>query len=835
MTEHLVRDLTVAVRVLRKEKSFCALATIALALGIGGVATIFSFVNAVMLRGFSFPTADRLVSVNFVDPTSANFFGVNGQVSALDYQEFAAAQQSYESLVAYYSAGTVNVTIDGHPERYTGAYVTDQFLQALGTRPILGRDFTAADNTPGASKVALIGYASWQRDFGGTRDIVGKPVRVNGAPATIIGVMPRGFAFPTTEEIWVPLFREFPPARRGDPSQAFPSMLGVLKPGVSLDQANAEATTIAMRFATAYPATNKNFNTGQVEPLLKAYMPLSVRSTLWTMLGFCVGVLLIACVNVTNMQLARATVRAKELVVRSSLGATRGRLVGQMLTESAVIAAIGAALGIALAYGAVGWMAAALRNLNNPLPSWIVLDLDAKALAVGVIATVAAAVLSGLFPAWISSRATATQGLRDGGRGNTNRGVSVIARGLVVGQIAVTCVLLVGSLLQLQSIMKQEGIDYGYNTAGVMSARMGLMTGAYPSPTARKQFYDRLLQRLQTAPDFDAVALTSRFRMVLDGNAPIEIDGRTYRTDTDRPQANFEQISPAYFDVTGQKVLDGRAFTSQDGDDRQPIAIVNATFAVKHFGTTSPLGHRIRTVIPGLAPGPWRTIVGVVSTVRMLGPFSQTGLDDSGFYVPFYANPLGALQTAPAAAQFATVVVRPHAGERAEMLASTLRRSVGSMDSDLPLYFVGTPKTEIESFVAQNRVVATMFTAFGVLAVVLAAVGLYGLMSFAVSQRWREFGVRIALGARQPRILRMALGQGAAQVGIGLVAGLGLAATLALLARSAIEGILYGVSAVDPVIYGSVALFVAVVAFVATVLPARRATRVDPMIALRTE
>lgn len=835
MTENLLRDVKIGLRVLVKEKSFCTLAVVVLALGIAGVTTMFSVVNAVMLRGFSFPTADRLVSVNFIDPTTANFFGVNGQVSPIDFQEFKAHQESYDQLAGYLNGSTVNVTIDGRPQRYTGAYVTDEFLKALGTQPMLGRDFTPADNTAGAPKVALIGYATWQRDFGGATNIVGSPVRINGKPGTIIGVMPRGFAFPTNEEIWLPLFSEYPPTRRGDPNAVNPSVLGVLKASVTMDQANAEANTVARRFAQAYPETNKHFNAGQVQPLLTSFTPLPLRGTLWTMLGFCVGVLLIACVNVMNMQFARATLRAKELAVRSSLGASRGRLVRQMLTESLLVAMIGAVVGIALAYESVGWLAATLANMDNAPPSWMVFVVDGRALGFTVIATAAAAVLSGLLPAWLSSRANAVEVLRDGGRGNTSRAVSFMSRGLVVFQVVVTCVLLVGSLLQLRSLRNQETIDYGYDTSGVMSARMGLMEGAYPTSADRKKFYDRLLVQLQNDPQFAAVGMSSRFRMVFDGNSSIEIDGKVYRDQRDRPQSNFEQVSPGYFDVTGQKLLDGRAFTIQDGDDRQPVAIVNAAFASKFFGTSSAVGHRVRVVANGTAPGPWRTIIGVVSTVRMLGPFTQTGLDDSGFYVPFYANPVGPLVTTPAATQFATLVVRPRGGLRADTMGVTLRHLVGQIDPNLPLYFVGTPKSQIESFVAQNWVIATMFSVFGLVAVVLASVGIYGVMSFAVNQRRQEFGVRMALGAQQTRILGMVLRQGSLQVALGLAVGMGLALLLATLGQSGIQGILFGVSARDPLTYSSVALLIAMVAMAATLVPARRATRVDPMIALRAE
>lgn len=834
--ENLSRDLKIGLRVLFKEKTFCALAVVVLALGISGVTTMFSVVNGVMLRGFSFPNGDRLVSLNFVDPSSATFFGVNGQVSAMDYEELRPQQQSFEALAAYLNGSTVNVTVDGRPQRYTGAYVTEDFLRILGVSPAMGRDFTAQDNTPGAGKVALIGHGVWQRDFGGAADIVGKGIRLNGRPATVIGVMPKGFAFPVNEEVWIPLFSEYPPRERNDPAANNPAVLGILRAGVSLDQATAEATTIARRFAAAYPETNKQFNTGQVQPLLDTFTPRPLRGTMWTMLGFCVGVLLISCVNVMNMQFARATLRAKELAVRSSLGATRMRLVRQMLTESVLIAGIGAAVGIALAYASIDWLSATVRNLENPPPSWITFDLDPPVLAFTVFATLAAAVLSGLLPALMSSRTNAVDVLRDAGRGNTSRGVNVLSRGLVVFQIVVTCVLLVGSLLQLRSITKQQTIDYGYDTAGLISARMGLMDGDYPTPEARKIFYERLLREFEGDAQFEAVALTNRFRMVFSGNGPIEIEGKQYREARDRPNANFEQVTGGFFAATGQKLLEGRTFAADDLDSRQPVAIVNAAFAAKHFPGESAVGRRFRTVAAnGRQPGPWRTVVGVVTTIRMMGPFNLPNVDETGFYVPFFSNPFGPVQAGPFVSQFATILLKPRGGQRADAMAVPLARQVARVDPNLPLYFVGTPKAQLDGFVAQNRIIAGMFSIFGLVAVVLASVGMYGVMSFSVNQRRQEFGVRMALGAQDNRILGMVLKQGAIQLVAGLTIGLGLALLLATLAGSGIQNILFGVSARDPLTYGVVTAVVTIVSLVATFVPARRATRVDPMIALRAE
>ena len=407
LSESLLQDLRIGVRVLVKERAFCALAIAALALGISAVTTQFTVVNGVMLRGFSFPNAARLMNVNFVDPTSATIFGVNGRMASMDVEELAAGQRSFERLASFLSGSTVNVTVNGSPRRYDGAYVTEDFLKILGIAPPLGRDFTAADNEPGAPKVALISHGIWQRDFGGAANIVGTPVHINGAPATIIGVMPQGFSFPGRDQLWVPLYSEFPVLPRNDPRAPSPAVIGLIKGGVTPEQAQAEVTTFARRFAAAYPDTNKRFNAGQVQPLLQAFTPLGLRGTLWTMLAFCVGVLLIACVNVMNMQFARATLRAKELAIRSALGATRIRLVRQMLTESLLVAAGGALLGVALAYFSSDWLNATLHNMQQGPPDWMAFTLDPAVLGFTVLATLVAAIASGLLPAWMASRRSA--------------------------------------------------------------------------------------------------------------------------------------------------------------------------------------------------------------------------------------------------------------------------------------------------------------------------------------------------------------------------------------------------------------------------------------------
>src|SRR6059036_1478652 len=836
VTDPFVQDLKIGLRVLLREKGFCAMAVIVLALGICGVTTTFSVVNGVMLRGFSFPNAARMVSVSFIDPTSKNFFGQNGQVSPMDFEEVRPKQQSFELMAAYISGATVNVTNEGVPRRYTGAYVTDAFLRILGVSPIMGRDLRPEDNLPGAEKVALIGYGVWQRDFGGMPDIVGKALKINGTPATIVGVMPKGFAFPINEEWWVPLFREYPVRGRSDPRVTNPSVLALLKRGVSLDQANAEMTTVAKQLADAYPDTNKQFNTGKVEALLKTYTPLPLRGTLVTMLALCVGVLLIGCFNVMNMQFARATLRARELAIRSSLGASRSRLILQMLTESLLVTVVGAAIGVGLAYYCTDLLNATVRNFDFPPPSWMTFDIDRPVLAFSLAAMFAATVVSGLLPAWMASRANVVAVLKEGGWGATSRGTRVVMRGLVVFQVVVTYILLIGSLLQMQSIRKQQTIDYGYDTESLMTARMGLMDGDYPTQDARKLFFDRLVRELGTHQEFEAVALTNRFRMVFSGSGPVEIEGREYKEKKDRLNANFEQVTPGYFDVIGQPLVEGRKFQDDDLDAKLPVAIVNAAFARKHFGNESPLGRRIRALDGNsLQPGPWRTIIGVVKTVRMLPPFNIPNVDETGFYVPFYSQAAGPAKADEGVSQFATVIVKPRGGMQAETLINSMRLEVTKVDANLPLYFVGTARRQIEGFVAQNRVIAIMFSVFGMVATVIAAVGIYGVMSFSVSQRTQELGVRMALGADNLRILRMVLRQGSILTAIGVALGVLITLGLVVAAGDNMQAVLFGVSPRDPLVYAGVAVLVALISLAASFVPARRATRVDPMIALRAE
>ncbi len=835
LLEEFFSDLRIGLRVLVKEKFFCFLAVSVLALGICAVTTQYAVVNGVLLHAFKFPGGDRLVGVSLVDPNSITPSGFNARATAADFIDLRAGTTSFEAFVGYLGNTTVTLTSGGNPQRLQGGYVPHDFFRVLGVNPALGRDFTPDDDQPGATEAVMLNDSYWRSSFGADPSIVGQTVRVNGRAGVVVGVMPPKFVFPTYEQVWIPFQSEFPVLPRNHRNTSTISMIARLKPGVSVAQAEADVTAQAQQFARDYPDTNRPFTRGLVQPLIETFTGAQLPRLLYTMLVFCAGVLLIACVNVMNMQFARATLRSKELAIRSSLGATRSRLIRQMLTESLLLASLGAGIGIALAFYATRYLNAAMTTLTNPLPSWMSFTIDLRVLGFVVGVTVLAAVMAGFVPAWLASRARTADALKESGRGNTGRAVGLITRSLVVCQILVTSMLLIGALLQVQSIQRQQNVDYGYDTTAVLAARLGLMQADYPTPAKRQLFYENVLRMLRAAPQFEAVALTNRNRMVTSGAVPIEIEGRDYKSDNDRRVAQYEMVSQGYFDVLGAKLREGREFTDLDTDQRQPVAIVNAAFAHLYFGHASPLGRRFRTMLAnGATPGAWRTIVGVTGDLRMQGPLDHQA-DGSGFFVPFFANLTGPTPATPLPTSFASIIVRPRPGVRPESVGPAVQAVASQIDPNLPLYYLMTPRKALDGFLAQNRFIATMFGVFGIVAVLLASVGLYGIMSFSVNQRLQEFGIRMALGAAPSRILRLVLRQGALQLGLGLALGLGFSLLCAVIGASAIQGLLFGISPRDPLTYLAVALILSAVSLLAMLIPAHRATRVDPMIALRAE
>lgn len=418
--ESFFQDLRIGLRMLIKDKTFTVLAVVVLGLGICGVTTQFTLVNAVVLRGFSFPHPEELMGVGLIDPQATpqnNNFGNGNIPSGQDYEDLRAGQRSFALLSAYLNGSTINVTYKKNPQRYTGGYVTEDFFKIINVKPILGRDFTAADNKPGAEKVTILGNEIWKRDFNGDPQIVGQAIRINGKAATIIGVMPPNFKFPVNEELWVPLYNEFPLKQRGDPTDIGPAIMGRLKPGVTADQVNAEFVGLAKRIAKDNPKTNGQLVSANVQPLIKSFTGQQLRQIIFAMLGAVIGVLLIACVNVMNMQFGRSALRARELAIRGALGATRWRIVRQMLTESFLIAVLGAVVGVAMAYWAVDLLAKTTSTPQFQLPYWITFTIDGKVLAFTLGAVLVATLVSGLIPAFLAARGNASAMMKEGGRG----------------------------------------------------------------------------------------------------------------------------------------------------------------------------------------------------------------------------------------------------------------------------------------------------------------------------------------------------------------------------------------------------------------------------------
>ncbi|HLP01361.1 MAG TPA: ABC transporter permease [Opitutaceae bacterium] len=822
----MLHDLRIATRSLRRDKGFALAAAFVLALGIAAVTTQYAVVDGALLRGLTFNDSQRLVAVELASPAD----GLSSRVTEADFDDLRARQTSFVSLVGYLNITGANVVIQGTAQRRNTGYISTDFFRTLGVAPALGRDFTADDDRPGLDPVVILSHAMWQEDFAGSPNILGRTLRLNGRLATVVGVMPSGFVFPWAEKLWTPMHVEFPAHPRHERQLAVVSMIGRLKEGVDIATASAEIRTLAADLATRHPE-NRDYCLGRLRPLIETFAPTQLAQTLRLLMAFAVGVLLIACVNVALMQLARSAARGREYALRAALGASRLHLLRQLLTENLLLAALGAIPGVLLAQWGVDYIDRAIRQFSNSMPAWMRFSVDGSVLAIVVAAVVFATLLSGILPAAIVLRRDLATTLGTSGRGIAGSRSAWLSRGLVSAQIALTAILLVGATLQLRSIIRRSRLDHGYDTAGVYSARVGLMAAAYPTDAARIAFHEQFLRTLRTTPEIAAAALSDRYRMAVVEDAPVEIANAP----GSHAKVFFERVTDGYFGALGQHLVEGRDFSANDSDVAQPVAIVNASFARRFFPGRSALGCSFRPLNanPAIAE-PWRVVVGVVSDVRMPSPFDPR-LDNGGYYVPFTATVPGDGSPHRAGLKFATIVLRPRTGASPESLEPVLRRVVGTIDPDTPIYYTGTPRSQLDGFLAQTRLTTGISMVVGVLAVCLAAAGLYGVTAYMVDRRQREFGIRFALGASRRQVLEPVLRQAASSVGIGLALGLPLAYAATAAAGAFLGDFLHGASALDPAVYLAVPALLTAVAFMASCIPARRAARVDPMIVLRAE
>jgi predicted permease len=805
--QSLLRDVRYGLRSLLKAPGLTAVAVLALTLGIGLTTTMFSIVYGAMLRGLPYPEGDRIVTLRRENPAR----GINGSgISLLDFGDYKAQQRSFSELAAV-TSGTIFVSGDEKAERFDGAWITSNTLSMTGVKPILGRHFRAGEDTPQGEKVAILAYRMWHDRYASDANIIGRVIRVNGVPTTVVGVMPERFEFPENDQIWIPLQTD-PNATDREHSPQY-EVFAKLKSGVSLDQANVEVATIAKRLAAAYPQADEGFTT-TARNFIDSYIGKEPRQLLWTMLAAVFFVLLIACANVANLLLDRAAHRTKEVGVRTALGASRGAVVRQFLAESLVLSLAATGFGIAVAYFGVDAFNRAITVTQ--VPSFIDIRLHPQVLLFTIGVAALTTLAAGAIPAYQSSRADINEILKDDSRGASSFRIGRISKGLVIFEIALSCGLLVAAGLMIKSVAQLRNLDPGFTTKDVLTARVGF-PAAYTDTIAQWRFFDDVLQKVSALPGVASASVSSGLpatRQGFGGNT-FGVEGQSYLKDKDYPNARWLSVTPGFFATVKTPVLDGRAFTISDRPGELPVAIVNREFVSKFFKNQSPIGKRIR-IGNSTSKQPWLTIVGVVGNMF-------TGDNErpivAAIYQPF----------AQSRQNFAWISMRTSGPPTA--LATSLRQTVTSVNADIPLYWVDTYEHQIAQQVWFVRVFGTMFMIFGFVALFLASVGLYAVMSFSVSRRIREVGIRMALGARAADVVRMIFRQGLVQLVVGMSLGLLFATGMGQL----LKAILFQVQPRDPTIFVGVAVVLTLVGLVACLVPARRATRVDPLVALRSE
>ena len=804
----LVRDLRYGIRMLAKNPGLSLAAVMAFALGIGLSTAMFSIVYGAILRGLPFEEPERLMHMENNNPSKEQ---PSLEVYLQDYFELRRSQKSFEDLAAFYE-GTVNLSGDDKPERYDGAFLTANAFSLLRVKPLIGRGIQPGEDSPAAEPVVVLGWGVWQARYNGDPKVLGRKIRINGEAGTIVGVMPQGFAFPIAQEVWAPL-RLDPlenPRGRGETLEVF----GRLRDGVSEDQARAELGGIAKALAKEYPETNEGRGI-VIKPYTDEFMGDEPRALLYTMLGACLAVLLLACVNVASLIMARASKRTREIAIRSSLGADRRRLIGQLLSESVVLSLAGALLGVLLAHVGVRLFNAAIADSQPPF--WIKIAVDRVALLFALGATLLAGVIAGLVPAIQASRTDVNEVLKDEGRGTSSLRMGLFTRIVVVLEVGISCVLLIGAGLMVQNVLRMDDrIDV--RTANVFTARIALFESAYPDEAQRARFFESLLARLREDPAVAAAAASTYLPAAGSWAPRISLEGATYPKEEDRPRAHIAWVSSGFAQTFGAETLRGRDFDARDTPASLPVVLVNRSFAEKHWPGQDPIGRRIRFEdAEDLAAEPWRTVVGVVPDLGM-SSIEDNEFGPEGFYIPLSQDCPG----------FVSLVVRTR---DANPLAVTerVRAHVTTLDKDLPIYFVRSMAEVVAQEGFFQNLFATLFSIFGLVALVLATVGIYGVIAFSVEQRTQEIGIRMALGARQGSVLGLILRQGMLQLLLGLVLGLALAWPAAKL----LGNILVGVQPHDPPTFVGVCLVLAGVALLACWVPAQRASRTDPLVAIR--
>jgi len=807
----LLRDIKYSLRRLRKTPAFTAIVILTLALGIGANTAIFSVVNTVLLRPLPYRAPEQLVSIEHFYPSLNN---MEAPVSARGFRDYRDKTKSFES-VAVENQTAANLTGTGDPERVPATRVSGDWFHVLGVAPMLGRPLQRDDDQPGREHVVVLSYGLWTRLFAGSPSAIGKNVELNGETYQVVGVMPPEFRsfFARTADIFTPLALA-PTAFTNGYTNEYLNLVARLKPGIRLEQAQAEMKLFAENLKKENPNNFAPTWTLKVRSL-DDLSTGRIRPVLLVLLGAVGFVLLIACANVANLLLARAAIRIKEIAIRSALGADRASLIRQLLTESVILAMTGGVLGLVLAQ----WSVKSLVAFNPNLPRASEVGIDTNVMIFTLLVSVLTGLLFGLAPALQTSHTNLQETLKDGSRsGAADFAGRSLRRGLVVAEVALSLTLLIGAGLLIKSVARLQGVDPGFDPHNVLVFNLSLPEIKYPTDTAQRLFLEQLMPRLNALPGVRAAGVTS---VIPFGGgwstASFNIENFVVPPGQNGPWGDVRIVSPQFFGALRIPLKKGRLFNEQDIASSPPVTVIDEQFVKKYFSNTDPIGKRITFgARRGQTDSTWITIVGVV------GHAAHEGLDAEPriqYYFPTTQSGLRGM----------TVAIRS-AGNPLSLLPAA-REAVHSIDRNLPLAAVNTMDKLVESSVGQRKLSMILLGVFSVIAMLLASIGIYGVMSYSVTQRSRELGIRMALGAARSRVLALVVGQGMALAGAGVAIGLVAAFALTRFLTSQ----LYGVGATDPVTFTLVSALLVAIALLATLLPAMRATRVDPVVALRDE
>jgi predicted permease len=803
----LIQDLRYGIRMLFKQPGFTIVAVLALTLGIGADSAIFSVVNAVLLRPLPYPDSERLVVLRERSPQLEGM-----SVAYPNFLDWREQNNAFENI-GVFRRQSYNLTGSGEPERLIGWQLSADVFRALKVTPARGRLFTYDEDKPGANPVVVLSHGLWQRRFGGDPNILEQTMTLDGRSFSVIGVMPPGFQFPRPgAELWAPVGQVSKDPgweNRGN----HPGLTGIarLKPGVTVDQAREDMEIVAANLEKQYPDSNTG-NRVSITPALENVIR-GIRPALLVLLGAVGFVLLIACANVANLLLARAAARQKEIAIRTALGASRWRIVRQLLTESILLSLIGGTLGLLLARLGVKLLVAISPN---SIPRSEEINLDSRVLAFTIGVSVLTGIIFGVAPALHASKPDFNETLKDAGRGSTGKR-HLFRSGLVVSEVALTLVLLIGAGLMIRSFYRLQQVDPGFNHEHLLTFNVSLPQKKYPEDQQKTSFYEQLAEKLRGLPGVQIVGLSSGLPLGNNGwQTSFVVEGQPAPDPGKTPLTEACVVSPDYFQAMGITLVKGRNFTEQDVKDAPHVTVIDEEFVRRYFPDIEPIGQHIRP--GGNSPkNPLAEVVGVVRRVKMDGLSEDSNRVQS--YYPLRQLPFGGM----------TIVVKTANDPMGTVSAA--REQVLSIDPDQPVYNVNTMEQLRSASIAPNRLNLMLLASFAAVALILATVGIYGVMAYSVTQRTHEIGIRMALGARQTDVLGMVVRQGM-KLAIG---GLAIGLVGAWLATRAMTSLLFGVSATDPLTFVVISVVLIGVALGACFVPARRATKVDPMIALRYE